>query len=140
MVKVIDPSQDDEATTEDAVRDIAAWTVVIVDVNTPAQFDGEVGTIYRDGVVTVEIIYVTNDSDTARYARDTFYTMRAIVRSLRELMSNARAATDATMNSVHLRLARSLTFGRVEEKLEVGVVTGMMVGEFDVRDENPNFT
>lgn len=139
VVKIIDPTQDDEATTDEAIENISSWPVIIVDVNTPAEFAGEVGTIYRDGVVVLEIVYITNDTDTARYVTDTLYTLRAIVRSLRVLMSNAKKDTDATRNDVHLRLMQTLTYGRVEEKLELGVVTGMVVATAQVRDEQPNF-
>lgn len=139
VVRVIDPSRADEAATTDAIRDIADWPVVIVDVNTPAEFAGEVGSIYRDGVVTVEIVYITASADTARYVTDTLYTLRAIVRSLRVLLLNENQQTLALRNDVHIWVAESITYGRVDEKLEMGVVTGMVVLIAKVRDSDPNF-
>lgn len=58
----------------------------------PVTMDGEVMQSDRNGEVDLIIRYGMDDADTEQGVRDTFYTLRAVVQSLRDFNSNDNAS------------------------------------------------
>lgn len=103
----------------------------------PLAVDGEVGTIFRDGdALTIAIRYITKNYDSVEGVQDTLYTLRAVVRSLRDLLRNENAAA-RVRNSVLLIACTKMTYGRWEESYGSATVTGAVTATFKVRDTAP---
>lgn len=103
----------------------------------PVGAEGEVKTIYRDADhVAVAIRYIINNADDAEANAQVLYALRAIMRSIRELMRNENIAA-RTRNSVVIESCQSATFGRVEESAGAAVAAGAVVVVFKVRDKSP---
>jgi len=138
IVRILDSTRDDEAVadlTEDVF--IPDWPVLVVSSDTPALFDGEVRTWNRDSdSVQVSIRYITDSADAAINSAHTLYTLRAILSSLREWLRNENAAYQ-TRNGVNIMYCSGLTWGEVREVTAHGIITGLVVADFAVRDTTP---
>lgn len=95
--------------------------------------DGEVRTTVRDGSVTVLIRYGVSNSNTATATRDGYYTMRAVVESLRELHKPANVAS-RTRNGRCLLACEELEFVPLYQALEDGQVTAALRATYTTRD------
>lgn len=100
---------------------------------------GEVGTYIRDTTrpAVVIIRYVSDKADRAVQITDAEYTLRAVVRSLRELMRNANVAA-RTRNNVAIELMQDpVTLAPVIEAVGEYRVTGAVVVNYQARDCAP---
>lgn len=95
--------------------------------------DGEVRTVVRDGSVTVLIRYGVSATDTGGGTRDAYYTMRAVVESLRELNRNENQAS-RTRNGRSLMACEEIEFRPMYQALEDGQVTGVVAATWTTRD------
>lgn len=131
---IADSSRDDRVARMDDPPSVPA---LYVTSDGPLNAEGEVKTIYRDSDTTsVAIRYVMKGCDTAAANAQVMYALRAVVRSLRELMRNENAPS-RTRNGIYIESCLNLTFGRVEEGAGSSVVAGAVVAVFKVRDKSP---
>lgn len=101
--------------------------------------DGEqmIGT-YRDTTEPVAVVvrYLASKHDLARALQDGDYTLRAVARSIHDLMEQANDA-DRTRNFVIVWHLVRMTYVPVQETVGEAAVAGALVLEFDVRDGAP---
>jgi hypothetical protein len=100
------------------------------------QFDGEVGTVIRDGTGDVAIVYVTQRQDTAAARADALYTMRAVKRSLKQFHDNAQVAF-RIRNSIALRSCDTLRDGKFDDTKDGIVLSTALIATYHIRDESP---
>lgn len=89
----------------------------------------------EDGGVVVQ--YATNDPDLAEATRDALYTMRAVLRSIREAMENANESV-RTANDVVVVSAREFRAGRRLITRQEGAIVAQADVIYMVRDTAPN--
>jgi hypothetical protein len=129
-----DGSRDDRVLTQ---ADPPKTPALYVNSDGPLNAEGEVKTIYRDADnVTVAIRYLIKNADTSEAATQTMYALRAIVRSIRDLMRNENVAA-RTRNSILIVSCSRITYGAIEETVGNTVATGAVVCVFVVRDKAP---
>jgi len=100
----------------------------------PGSFQGEVPTVFRDGEAEVAIWYVSKDPSPADSVRDTLYTLRAVVQTLAEWLSNDHAA-DRQRNNVQVIQAVSLNWGLTFEPIGDRGATGAVTLRVSLRDQ-----
>lgn len=110
---------------------------IYVKLDGPASFDGMIGTDRRIGdKVALAIRYLTHHGDPEEAVKDTGHTLRAIVKSLNVLHSNAQEAA-RTSNGIYLVACTLLLAGEWSEAVGNAKVTGAVVVHYEVRDLNP---
>lgn len=83
--------------------------------------------------------YVTNLSDPRAARRNAEYTLRAMLRSMRELMKDANDAS-RTRNSIKVvSMADPASYLPITEQVGNGFVSGALVVNLEMRDANPSF-
>lgn len=124
----------DETRNSDVARGDLPTTLpaVIVTTREIDPLDGQVATYSRDGVVEVVIRYAASRADTKAALRDASYTLRAVLRSLRQFN-----ATTRTRNSLDVYSCLSLKVVSMWTPTESAVVTGAIVGRWQFRDNVP---
>jgi hypothetical protein len=129
-----DGTRDDRVLTQ---ADPPKTPALYVNVDGPLNAEGEVKTIYRDADnVTIAIRYLIKNADTAEAATQTMLALRAIVRSIRDLMRNENLAA-RTRNNILIISCSKITYGQIEETVGNTVATGAVVCVFVVRDKAP---
>lgn len=101
--------------------------------------DGQIRDTQSPAIITIR--YVTDEPNLAKAIRDGEYTLRAVMRSLRELMKNQYAATLRTRGSICLIGAfegPSIYFP-VMDSVGKCTVTGAIGLNLTVRDAAPSF-
>lgn len=142
VVRVIDPTRDDEALVEPAGfpgPSIASWPVLVVDIVQPATWQGQVRTVHRDTLDTlaVSVFYVTASADTAARVRETLYTLRAVARALERWLRLDNNDPRRVRNGIVVDAALAMTVDRVEVELENGFVTGVLSVDLALEDTLP---
>lgn len=108
-----------------------------VEVEGEATPDGQIRT--TTSPLTVVARYITANTDTVVAMRDAEYTLRALVRSLRELMKNANRAS-RVRNSIALEASLDpLVYFPVVEAVGQFRVTGAVGMNIEARDASPTF-
>ena len=99
--------------------------------------DGQI----RETVAPLVVIarYVTNDADTMRAIRDAEYTLRAILRSLRELVKNTNFAARTRNDICVIQMLDPAIYFPVIEAVGDSRVTGAIGINYQVRDAAPSF-
>lgn len=140
-----DPVPTNIAFIGDQTRDkvVAQWKepqdfpALYVTMDGPAVGAGEVGTIHRDyDSVVVAIRYLVRNPDAEEALRDTFYTLRAIVRSVKDLAHNDQAP-QRTRNGIYIGTVKSIAYGQWREGVGNATATGVVTITQDVRDSSP---
>lgn len=113
---------------------------IYVSAAAPATVDGEV-TPGPPGVrdargLGVVIRYVRRDANTAAAFRDTSYTLRAIIKSLKQLVRSENFLVHQR-NSIAIRELLTMTWGMATEWEGSAGVTGAVLCTFYVRDLAP---
>ena len=133
VVKVLDTTRDGEL--DQAIP--MDWPVLVVSSDTPAGVRGDVATDYRDADrITIAVRYVTGDPDNPEAKREALYTVRVIVKAIRDLMRNDNVAS-RTRNSVCLIATTGLQYGETFEELETGATIAAVSVDFYARDQSP---
>lgn len=131
---IADGTRDDRALRQE---DPPKAPAIYVNIDGPLNAEGEVKTIYRDADnVAISIRYIIKNADNAEATTQTMYALRAIVRSIRELMRNGNVAA-RTRNNVLIESCSGITYGQIEETAGNAVATGAVVAMFNVRDQAP---
>lgn len=113
---------------------------IYVSAATPAEADGEAlpgppGVRDARGLGIV-IRYIRRDANTAAAFAETSYTLRAIVKSLKQLARSDNWVA-RTRNSIMLRAQMGLTWGIASEWEGAAGVTGAIISTWYVRDQAP---
>jgi hypothetical protein len=113
---------------------------IYVSAASPAISDGEVipgPPGVRDARnLGVAIRYIRRDANTAAAFRDTGYTLRAVIKSLKQFCRSENAAA-RLRNSIQMRDQLSLTWGIAAEWEGAAGVTGAVIVTWYVRDLAP---
>lgn len=113
------------------------YPAIYVTEDAPWTMEGEVATdIRRATELTLAIRYIVRVHDKFSGRRDTYYTLRAIVASIKELMENANLAA-RTRNQVCIEALLEITQLIVHEGVGEGTVTGAVVLTMRVLDAAP---
>lgn len=115
----------------------AVLPAIAVSVFRPAELDGEIGTIIRDGTFDVLLEHVVRNSDTALATQDGLYRMRAAMRTLGEFHKPIYASTLRTRNGVLLLACTKLHEVSTWSEREDAVVTAALIVSYSVRDSQP---
>jgi hypothetical protein len=107
-----------------------------VTLNGQVELDGEVVSSYRDAEVSILIRFVTQDADTAQGNTNAYYTLRAVVKALREFNRNTNESL-RSRNGIHVLECKSLTHVQLFENIDDAYVTGGIEVTFHVRDTTP---
>lgn len=107
-----------------------------VTLNGQVNLDGEVISDYRDAEVSIMIRYVSQDVDTPQGNSNAYYTLRAVVRALREFNRNTNESL-RSRNGIHVLECKSLTHVQLFENIDDAYVTGGIEVTFHVRDTTP---
>lgn len=99
--------------------------------------DGQVRDTESPMVVSAR--YLVQDSDSIRRVRNGEYTLRAMLRSIRELLSNANAAS-RVLADIALIEIQTATYIPMDETVGNFTAAGALVLGLAVRDCNPSFT
>jgi hypothetical protein len=91
--------------------------------------------VRRAAEVPVGILYIAQDYDTFKGKRDTFYVLRAIILSLRDLMDGDPA--NRTRNGICIEAMNDITELLVQESVGSQAVTGMVILSLRLRDATP---
>ncbi len=129
---------DDTRSEEVALRqEPPSYPAIYVTEDAPWTMDGEVNTIIRRSEnLTIAIRYILRSHDKWTARRDTYYTLRAIVASVKELMDPANLAA-RTRDNVCIESAEEISQLIVHEAVGDGTVTGAVVVTFRVIDAAP---
>jgi hypothetical protein len=121
----------------------ALLPAVVVQLIGQAQWAGEVQTVIRDGKVSLLIRYLANartdGAGTANMAlgiTDASYTMRGIVKSIRQWLDNANYAA-RTRNGIAVLAADKIMPWNVSRNETDNIIVGNLVLTCDVRDTAP---
>lgn len=87
----------------------------------------------RDGQVAVLIRVGIADVDTQEAARDVYYTLRAVMQSLRALLQDANAAS-RVRNQVHVYSIEAMRAARLATDMDDSQVIGAVLVTFKLRD------
>ena len=128
-VTVLDETRSSEVARGDLPLTLPALLVTSKEVSA---LDGEVMTYTRDGVIEVVIRYAAQKTDTKVALQDASYTLRAALRSLRLF----NAATHSR-NSIDVYSCLSLRLVAMWTPVESAVVTGAIIGRWQLRDNAP---
>lgn len=113
---------------------------IFVTPSTPAEADGEAlpgPPGVRDARnVGIAIRYIRRDANTADAFRDTSYTLRAIIKSLKQLARSDNSAA-RLRNSIQMKAQIGLTWGLATEWEGNAAVTGAVISTWTVRDLAP---
>lgn len=121
------------------VREVdTTFPLVVVDVSKPGVAPGQIWSGVRDSEIDLIIAYVTESGDVAKNARNTDYTLRAIVRSIaRGLLAANKRDTAGTRNGFVISKASKLRYGPTQQPDYGGVMTGAVEFSITVRDIQP---
>jgi hypothetical protein len=134
VLTIVDPTRDKRCAKFDTPVNLPA---VYVHLDGPVTGQGEIPTVFRDfDSASLGIRYLVRNPDTEEAARDTLYTLRAIVRSLRELLKDANADS-RNRNGVYIQTATRLDYGPWQEAVGDATATGVVVFTLNVRDKTP---
>jgi hypothetical protein len=97
--------------------------------------DGEVLTTYRDATADVVVAWVTQRADIATGRAAAHYTMRAILRSLKQLHDPARYDVFRLRNAVALRSCSALREVRFDDTKDGAVLSTGILASYAIRDE-----
>jgi hypothetical protein len=118
-------------------KDPPKYPAIYVTEDAPWTMEGEVNTICRRAEdITIAIRYLIRAHDRYSGRRDTYYTLRAVVASVKELMDNANLAS-RTRDNVCIESAESISQLIVHEAVGEATVTGAVVVTFRVIDTAP---
>lgn len=113
---------------------------IVVLAGTPAEVDGEVKPGppgVRDARnLGVVIRYLRRDANTAKAMQDAAYTVRAIIKSLREMVRSANY-TVIRRNNIAIRAQLTLVWGHPSEWEGASATLGAVLATYYVRDEAP---
>lgn len=136
IVKILDVTRPDSDIILDQSR-ILDWPVLVVSLQNPIEGDREFGEVMRDYTTTeVFIDLVVGGRDAGLSTADVLYTIRCIIRTLRDLLAEANAA-DVVRGGICLLFLNRLTWGPVAAELPSGMIVGTVVPDFAVRDTQP---
>lgn len=126
-------------------KDPPALPAIYITAQSPIEMEGEPspdGQLRQSiAPVIVMVGYINANSDSVAAKRDGEYTLRAVLRSLRELMRNAQAETGRTRNGVLLEIMEDpAIYFPIVEVIGQSRVSGAIGINFKVRDANPSFT
>lgn len=109
----------------------------VISLTGEASPDGQVRRTVTPIIVTVR--YLTARSDTVAALRDGEYTLRAVVRSLKELFLNANDAARIRNGACLTAMVDPVTYAPVVESIGNHRVAGGVVLNLDGRDADPSF-
>lgn len=133
IVEIVDETRSDEVAVGRYPKNYPCL-VVTLDGNPTLQ--GDVVSGVRDGEVSVVIRYITKDADSAKSVVDTYNTLRAVMRTLKEFNSNIRSA-DRMRNDVQIIECLNVEVTQTFQQLEDSFNTGAVKATFRVRDIQP---
>jgi hypothetical protein len=128
--KVLDPTRDLAAAREQAPAD---WPVVLVRQWAPAHLDQLASQGLIQGGVDVSGAYVTRQEDGPAATYAALYTLRAMVRSLEDLMAPGNQGA-RQRGGVHILEIGPVDWDEVEIALADGHISGLVVATCQVRD------
>lgn len=138
-----DPRPAPVAFIGDQTRDkvVARWEqpldfpAIYVTMDGPAIGQGEVSQIHRDfDDVVIAIRLLVKNPDTQESVRDTFYYLRAIVRSVKALAHNDQAP-ERNRGGIYVGTVKAITYGRWSEAVGSATATGAVTITHNVRDK-----
>lgn len=109
---------------------------LVVTLDGSVQLDGEVVSNYRDAEVTLLIRYVSRDSEHAKGRSDSYYTLKAIQKVVRQWMSNENSS-DRIRNNVQIIECLNIEHVQMFELIDDIIVTGGIHLTLKVRDIDP---
>lgn len=132
-----DVTRDDQVAQQAIPVNVPA---IFVSAATPGEEDGEIKPGppgVRDARdLGIVIRYLRRDCNTAKAFQDTGYTLRAIKRSLKQMVRSENYGT-IRRNSIAIRTQLSITSGMAAEWEGAAGVTGAVIATYYVRDEAP---
>lgn len=128
-VTVFDETRDGNSARGDLPATLPA---IIVTSREIPQLDGEVATYTRDGVIELVVRYACEKADTKAALRDSSYTLRAVLKSVRQFNADTRSR-----NQLDVYSCLDLRFVAMWTPYESGVVTGGLIGRWQLRDNIP---
>lgn len=134
IIAVLDPTTNDDAAAGKAGLD---FPVLLVTVGPIRDMEGEVATVKRGAKLSVLVSYITHDYDKAQAVTNALYTLRAVQRTIRELMRNENISR-RQRNNICLVACLGMEAESVKAAVGDGVfATGIMVLELQLRDLAP---
>lgn len=109
--------------------------LVTIDDDTPLEPD--VVSDIRYGEVTVLVRYISEDVETNEGNRDTYYTMRAVEKCLRDFLADNGGSTNRNRNGIQIVETVRMTHTRLFENINDKQVTCGLRVTFKVRDTQP---
>lgn len=119
-------------------RVVTPFPSLSVALDGDADLDGEVLTTIRDAEIPIAIRMGLSNDQAQNGLRDTYYYLRAVIKTLRDLSSNSNIA-DRTRNNICVAEILELTHRPLFREIEDtnGIVTGQLIVTYKVRDVNP---
>lgn len=135
---VIDITRDNYAARGE-VNPTGQFPIVVVGPDGPGDWEAQTRTrAKRDAEhVPFAFRYVTADLKTAKGEADCWYTLRAMVRSLEELMRYENESPPRTRNKCVIMSCTAMRVGPAYQQFGEVACTGGIVAEFKLRDGSP---
>lgn len=131
--RFLDASENDEVLVAPRPLD---YPSIVVSMQTRAESDSEMGGVFRDwNSVEIFIDLIVGTADVFS-ARDVLYTLRAIIKSLHDLMDPVNSS-DTQQNNVCIIAINSIAFEPAALELPSGLIVGTVIPNFFVRDQQP---
>jgi hypothetical protein len=112
------------------------WPALVVLDEDNGEWEGEIATKDRDGDVRVTTLYVPRDRDDALTYRNSSYTRRAIVKTLRDFLATA-SDPQRTENDIYVIIATALRRRARTEDIRGIPHAGGVTVTYRVRDRAP---
>lgn len=113
-----------------------SWPALVVLDEDDGQWEAEIATKSRDGDVRVTTLYVPRDRDDALTYRNSSYTRRAVVKTLRDFLATAGDA-ERTENDIYIIIATALRRRPRTEDIRGIPHAGGVTVTYRVRDRAP---
>ena len=109
---------------------------VVITLNNSPDLAPEVESGNRDAHIELAITVAVRDPNTETANTNTYYTLRAVEKALRQFLSNAHSA-DRALNSIQIVNATGMIHNKQFKNPDDGLITGSLVVTFLVRDIAP---
>lgn len=133
LVAVVDETRSDEVAVG---RYPSTLPALMVTLEGNPTLQGDVVSDSRDGEVSVLIRYIVSESDTSKSVTDSYNTMRAVLRTLKEFNSNTQAQA-RLRNGIQIVECLSIEMVQTFKNIDDAYVTGAVTARFRVRDCEP---